>query len=90
MTGEEKKLLDNVLDGLDRLFDSESRAVDTYALIFATSEALSDTEYFPILNETSENLEKIWRSDMNPIDERFEALSVTDNLRIFLAKILDD
>ena len=52
MIDDEKKLLENILDGLDRLFDSESSAIDLQTLIFATSKALSNTEYFAILHDT--------------------------------------
>lgn len=89
MTDDDKKLLNNVLDGLDRLFDRESQAIDIHALIFATSKALSDTEYFAILNDTANNLEKIVRSRLNANEERNQALKETNDLRIFLAKILD-
>ena len=89
MTDSEKKLLDNVLDGLDRLFDSESSTPDLQALIFATSKALSNTKYFAILESTANSLEMVLRSRLNAADERIEALKVTDELRIFLVGILD-
>jgi hypothetical protein len=89
MTDEERVMLDNVLDGLDRLFDTESDAIDLYALIFATSKAVSKTEHFAILSNAAQDLEKIVRAGMNADDERFEALRVTDDLRHYLAEILD-
>lgn len=49
MTAREQKLLENVLDALDRLFDRQSFAVDTWALLFATCEALRATVYLPEL-----------------------------------------
>jgi hypothetical protein len=89
MTEEERVLLDNVLDGLDRLFDDESDATDLYALIFATSKAVSKTEHFVILNKAANDLEKIVRAGLNANGERFEALKVTDDLRKYLAQTLD-
>lgn len=89
MTNDERKLLGNILDGLDRLFDRESRAIDIYALVFATSKTFSGTEYFTILNDTANNLEKVVRSGLNIEDERDEALMVTNDLRISLAETLD-
>lgn len=89
MTSDERKLLDNILDGLDRLFDRESKTVDIYALIFATSKALSETEYFAILDSTANNLERILNSKIEAENERDEALEATNDLRIFLAETLD-
>lgn len=89
MTDDEKNLFNNILDGLDRLCDRESSVIDLQALIFATSKALSNTEYFAILHDASSNLEKIVCSKLNANDERDAALKVTNDLRFFLAEILD-
>lgn len=89
MTLDEKNLLNNILDGLDRLFDRESDVIDIYALIFATSKALHNTEYFSILDRTANNLEKILLSASTANNGVFEALEVTNDLRIFLAEILE-
>lgn len=89
MTNEEIKLLDNILDSLDRLFDRESRLVDIHTLIFATSKALSKTQHLSILNETCNNLEQIASLNLNADNETVEALKATDKLRHYLAKILD-
>jgi len=88
MTSDEKQLLENILDGLDRLFDFESGVVDTGALIFATSKALCDTEFYPILNEAANRLESIERSQLESGDKRLEALKATNDLRIYLARTL--
>ena len=87
MTNDEGMLVNNVLDGLDRLFDRESKAVDLQALIFATSKALSNTEHFAILNDAANSLEKIVCSELKAEDERDSALVVTNDLRIYLAEI---
>lgn len=87
MTNDENKILDNILDGLDRLFDRESKAIDLQALIFATSKALSDTEHFAILDDAANSLEKIVNSGLKADEERDAALNVTNDLRIYLAEI---
>lgn len=89
MTEDEFKLLDNVLTGLDRLFDFQSSVYDLYALIFATSRALAGTEYYAILDKTSEELYRLVTSTEKASDERSEALAVTDDLRIFIAEKLE-
>lgn len=89
MTEDEFKLLDNVLTGLDQLFDFQSSVYDLYALIFATSRALAGTEYFAILDKTSEELYRLVTSTEKASDERSEALAVTDDLRIFIAEKLE-
>lgn len=89
MTRDEYNLLENLLMGLDRLYDSESKVLDLYALIFATSRALVDTEYFSILQDTSNALENLVTSKDKVRDDRREALGITDDLRVFIAKKLD-
>lgn len=89
MTEIENELLENILDGLDRLFDRESRAIDIYTLVFATSNFFSDTEYFSILDKTAKELKKILDLKLNAENERNESLIVTNDLRHFLANILD-
>lgn len=89
MTDDEKQLLENVFDGLDRIFDGETNAIDLHALIFATSKALQNTEYFAILEDTAESLETVICSGLDNIGQRDAALMRTDDLRIFLASRLD-
>jgi hypothetical protein len=86
---DEKELLENILDGLDRLFDRESNAIDLYVLIFATSKVLADTNYFALLDKTIIDLKIVLNSELTIDDERTEALRVTNDLRIFLAQTLD-
>ena len=89
MTKDERELLENILDGLDRLFDRESNAIDLYTLVFATSKALSNTKYFSILDDTATQLKTVVLAELKSDDERNEALKVTNNLRFFLAENLD-
>lgn len=88
MTDDEKQLLEKLLDGLDRLFDRKSSAVDLQALIFATSKSFVNTECFSILNDASESLEEIVRAKLNAGEESEAALDATNELRLFLAGIL--
>jgi len=89
MTKDEYNLLENVLTALDRLYDCQSNAFDLHALIFATSRALVDTEYFSILLDTSIELEGLLKSTREVSDERRAALGITDDLRLFIAEKLE-
>jgi hypothetical protein len=82
----EKKLLLNVLDGLDRLSDRDSEVIDLYALIFATSEALINTEYSDLFKDATNNLEKIAFSEQEEEVKREQALFVTNYFRTILAR----
>lgn len=87
-TNDETRLLGNVLEGLDRLFDGESSATDLQALIFATSKALSNADYFSILNDAGTKLEELIDSKRTSKDERNDALEITNELRVFIAGLL--
>lgn len=89
MTNDEKRLLENVLDALDRLFDRESSIIDVHALIFATSKALPNADYFAVLDNAVDRLEIIIRSGLDTEGQRDAALTATNDLRIFLAESLD-
>jgi len=49
-------LLGNVFDSLDRLFDRESSAIDVYALLFATQNALPSSDHCPDLGSYVDEL----------------------------------
>lgn len=85
MTATEKCLLDNALDALDRLFDRDSLAIDVWALLVATSEALRATQHYSKLVRPTVELLAIIRSNASPEAERDLALEVTDKLRHYLA-----
>jgi len=40
MDARDKKLLENLFDSLDRLFDGDSKVIDIWQLVFATETAL--------------------------------------------------
>lgn len=87
MSSIELILLENILDSLDRLFDRDSKTVDVFALIFATSIALNNTNHFQILDETAKKLENIFKITDSENELREAALFETDELRHYAAKL---
>jgi hypothetical protein len=85
----EKKLLLNALNGLDRLSERHSEVIDFYALIFASSIALTDTEYSDLFKDAANNLEKIALSEQEEEVKRDQALFVTNRFRTILAGIIE-
>jgi hypothetical protein len=87
MTYNEKLLLENMLDALDRLFDRQSSAIEVWALLFATGEALRTTPHYPEIKNATSRLKTLiglrYSSDL----ERDFALEVTDDLRHYLASL---
>jgi hypothetical protein len=88
VTAHERKLLENVLDALDRLFDRQCSVIDLWALLFATTEALRATEHCDQLERTTAILLAIIRSGASEEMQRDRALIVTDELRHYLAGLL--
>jgi hypothetical protein len=83
------KLLENVLDALDRLFDNESNVVDVYAIVFATAVAMVGTEMQQLLTSTADDLRQLIRTDFPGADMvRQQALAITDPLRKRIAALL--
>ncbi len=87
MTQNEKFMLENVLDALDRLFDRQSSAIDVWALLFATSEALYATPHYPEFTNPTARLKELLSLSYSPEKERELALLVTDDLRHYLAAL---
>jgi len=83
----ERRLLANLLDALDRLFDRECGAADLAALLFATSVALGGTRISGVLDSTRLQLESIARSEASGEDLYCAALQATDALRHELARL---
>lgn len=88
VTIQEKMLLDNALDALDRLFDGHSSTIDVSALLFATSEALRGTKHHTELERAVQGLHQIIRSGGTVDVQREKALNATDDLRKYLADLL--
>ena len=81
----ENRLLANLLDALDRLFDRECSPVDLVALLFATSIALDGTRMLALLESTRLQLENLLRSGSSGQELHLAALQATDGLRRELA-----
>lgn len=88
MTPREKQLLGNVLDALDRLFDWRSSALDLWALLFATAEALRGTPHHGELEKATQALRLVIRSGDTQEAQRDCAMEETDCLRLYLARLL--
>src|SRR5579859_893088 len=84
----EKKLLDNALESLNRLSDRSISAIDVWALMLATAEALRNTPHAPELERAAKELLIIVRASRPFHDQRDRALEVTQDLRHYLARQL--
>lgn len=84
----EIQLLNNVLDALDRMFDGHMRAIDLWALLLATSEALRDTVHYDALFEPTAGLLTVVRSKATHEIMQDRALAATGELRHYLADLL--
>ena len=82
------KLLGNLLDALDRLYDNDTTVTDFHALTFATAMALTGTVHIPSLAEATQGLQKILRSRQSESEQRDAALNLTDDLRQYLAGVV--
>lgn len=88
MSEVERVLLENALDSLDRLFDSKSGIVDTYALMYATAQALAGSQFSRHFSIAAVQLEGILRSHQSREEARERALDATNELRIKIADAL--
>ncbi len=88
LTTDERTLLENVLESLDRLFDRDSKARDVFLVLVATSMALQRTELKAAFEDPIRRLGDVVRSKLLPEPLRDLALEVTDGLRGFVAEQL--
>lgn len=88
MSDRENELLENALDALDRLFDGHCGAVDVWALLVATRDALRDTPHRPALEQPLAELRMVVLSGAAADAQRDHALCITDPLRLYLARAL--
>ena len=88
MTKTEIVLLNNVLDGLDRLFDSQSKAIDIHTLLLATSKDLTESNWIDSFNTVIRQLEYILTLNISEEQIREKALDATNELRISIADVL--
>ena len=83
------RLLVNVLDAIDRLYDNSITVLDLYAIILATSAAMLGTDLHELLTSTSGDLLRISQSDSTTSEtSRGNALEATDPLRKRLAGLI--
>jgi hypothetical protein len=88
MDKENKQLLENVFDSLDRLFDRQDRVIDVYHIILATDKAIGESVANISLVGYADKLGKIVRENNSEETQREQALSATNRLREILNDIL--
>ena len=87
MSETEAKLLGNLLDALDRLYDQKCSDVDIWALLFATASALGGHRLAPLVHEARGRVEEVVRSGYSEEDRNGACLAATGDLRLALARI---
>jgi hypothetical protein len=88
MTRDQQRLLDALLDSLDRLYDRECGVVDVQALTAATAAALVDLPHWSHrLAEVAASLLTLMRSGRDREEQYRQSLIVTDELRLHLADL---
>lgn len=80
-------MVSNTLDALDRLFDGVSSVIEVQALLFATGQALRGTPHLPHFEGPATELLAVIRSGESVEEMRERALTVTDELRHYLAEL---
>ncbi len=85
---EDKQLLENLFDSLDRLFDRESRVLDVFQILYATEKAINTGSLNLSLSGYIADLGDIARGNESEEIQRERALLVTDKLREILNEIL--
>ena len=85
MTDKERKLLDTLLDCLDRLYDGDVNSIEVQDLLSTTAIALSRTEHFELLRKTQKRLDDAIASHETVELPTQAALVVTDELRNYLS-----
>lgn len=88
LTKDERTLLDNVLESLNRLFDRVCTASDVHALLVATALALRASTLSSEFEEPIQQLNQILRSNESPDRKRELGLGATDGIRKFVAEQL--
>jgi hypothetical protein len=82
---DERTLLNNLLDGLDRLYDRDCGPADVGLLLTATASAVSDQAWIATIEQASAALRDLIRLRLPAEEEYSQALIVTNDLRIKLA-----
>lgn len=80
----ERRILENVFDALDRLFDHNCQVEDVHDLLFASNIALKDLGSSVCLNDYVNSLESIIKTNDSNELKRELSLEETDKLRFIL------
>jgi hypothetical protein len=83
--GDERTLLHNLLDSLDRLYDRDCGPVDVDLLLTATASAITDQAWIATIEQALTALGDLIRAKLPAEEEYRQALVVTGDLRIKLA-----
>ena len=86
VASDERTLLQNLLDSLDRLYDRDCGPVDVDLLLTATASAISDQAWITAIERASAGLGGLIRSRLPAEEEYRKALIVTNDLRVKLAQ----
>jgi hypothetical protein len=87
LTDIEIRLLNNVLDALDRLFDGDSSPIDIHDLLLATGHALKHPPSIPYVLGPVAALDEILRNGESPERQQQQSLEATGDLRHYLADL---
>lgn len=88
LTKDQRTLLENVLESLNRLFDRVCTASDVHALLVATAIVLRGTDLADAFESPIRKLNQVVWSHESPDRKRDLGLAVTDDLRKFVAEQL--
>jgi len=88
LTKDERILLDNCIDALNRLFDGDSSVIDLYYVMFATAFAFMSNPMGMSFEPAVRELREIAASNAPPREKRDLALLKTDYLRQQIAAVL--
>lgn len=80
------RLLPNVLDALDRLYDGDLAVVDLESLLYASAAALDGHRLQAMVVAAQMALERLLRSGADDDSAQLEALQATHELRLELAR----
>jgi hypothetical protein len=85
LTKEQRELLENLLESLNRLFDRDSTATDIYSLLFATALAVRGSNLSAAVEAPLAQLRDLVHSKDSQEGKRNAGLALTDELRKFVA-----
>jgi hypothetical protein len=86
MNKNEIVILNIIMDSLDRLYDKKTNAIDVYGIIFASSFALIESNYYFKLSECAKELMTVIQ--LNSPRENEMALECTEELRLIISNAL--